>query len=326
MSFLKKSFGYGAILGVVFLFLLFSLPASASTLTTWQNMASNATTTLYFYDYFNEFLNNSADVDLAGFHYWKASTTPNLGHLYLKDLFGYDNYSISVPLASEGYHFWTLQEGGIDTDRIFRYQRGGTPYYGYCTTIKTIALADKTLQLSRCNGVEANPISAVNISMGQGTISSVYLLVYTDDNLDTLIFDEASMYDYLGNLANYNSLFGGWSSTTPAVTLPAGTCENLDIFSGALCRVITFLFVPSATSLSQFSNLKDLISVKPPFGYWTSVKNYLATLNSTSTPAFSLTAEIEDISIFGTLKTALAWILWIFFGFWIIKRIARFDF
>jgi len=84
--------------------------------------------------------------------------------------------------------------------------------------------------------------------------------------------------------------------------------------------------VPTSTSLNQFSNLKDLITTKPPFGYWTSIKNYLNNLSSTSTPAFTLTAEIGNITIFNTLKTGLTWILWLFFGFWIIKRIAKFDF
>lgn len=329
MSFSYKKIVFWAFTGLVFLILPIN-PVNAGTLTTWQNMVSNSTSSLYWFDASDTFLNLGYETDLNGFYYWHNGTnTPDLHYVYLK---GFStstpnwNYSITIPTDSEGYKFWILQKGGDISDRIFRYFSGGSPYYGYCTLIKNITLADKTLQLTRCSGVSQNPITNVYVSMGAySTIEDIYLLVYTDDNLDTLIYDQTSMYAYLDNLNNYNALYGGYSSTTP-ITLPAGTCDNLNIFAGALCKVITFLFVPSSTSLNQFSNLKDIVATKPPFGYFTSIKNYLGSLSNTTTPAFVLTAEIENITIFDTLKTALAWILWLFFAFWVIKRIGRFDF
>jgi hypothetical protein len=124
----------------------------------------------------------------------------------------------------------------------------------------------------------------------------------------------------------------GFATGTPPglpvsrVALPSGVCDNLNIVAGALCRVIVFLFAPEQTDLTQFAQLKDIVSSKPPFGYFTSIKNSLNNLSGSSTPAFELTAQIGDIALFGTLKTGLAWILWIFFGFWVIRRIASFDF
>jgi hypothetical protein len=296
------------------------IPVSASTLTTWQNMVSNSTTTLYWYSVNDVFMNLSYDFDLNNFPFW-STTTPDF---YLKQPTTPPNwdYAITIPTNSENYNFWIIAEGG--SYQVFNYKSGGNSYQNACSEIKNIVLADKTLKLIKCGGVNYNPITNVVFSVGSFA-TEIYLAIYTDDNLDQLITDETTMYNYLNNLSNYNALFGGWASTTP-LTLPAGTCENLDVFSGALCKVITFLFVPSSTALTQFSNLKDLIATKPPFGYWTSIKNYLNNLNSTSTPAFTLTAEIGNIGIFDTLKTGLAWVLWLFFGFWVIKRIARFDF
>ena len=111
--------------------------------------------------------------------------------------------------------------------------------------------------------------------------------------------------------------------TTP--TLPAGTCDNLNTIAGAFCKVFVYLFYPDSATLTQYSNLQTLIANKMPFGYFTSVKNYLNNLSSTSTPAFSLTG-LSDIPLFDTIKTGLTWILWLIFGFWVIKRVARFEF
>jgi hypothetical protein len=116
------------------------------------------------------------------------------------------------------------------------------------------------------------------------------------------------------------------TSTLPEQPAISEICNDLGTISGAFCQVITYLFYPNNATLTQFSNLKDIIATKPPFGYWTSIKGYLNNLSSTSTPAFTLTAEIGNIGIFNTLKTGLVWVLWLFFGFWVIKRIARFEF
>lgn len=331
MSFLKKSIIVGAFIGVV----LLPNIVFGSTLTTWQNMVSNSTTSLFWYSgsalNYDVFLNQFYDFDLAGFPYWQATTTDawHFQFLYLKQPttpLNWD-YSITIPTDSEGYKFWILSENNT-ISTFFTYYSGGNYYYNSCVDIKQIILADKTLQLWKCAGVSQNPITKISIATGfyYGFYAEqIYLMVYTDDNLDTLIYDETSMYNYLNNLANYNSTYGGWMPEQ-GITLPAGTCDDLGTFAGALCKVITYLFIPSSTALNQFSNLKDMISIKPPFGYWTSIKNTLNTLSSTSTPAFALTSAINDISLFNTLKTGLAWILWIFFAFWVIRRIATFDF
>jgi len=309
---------------------------NASTLTTWQNMVSNGTTTLFWYSgsglNYDIFLNLFYEFDLSNFPYWQATDTDawHFRYLNLKQPttpLNWD-YSITIPTNSEGYKFWSLMTKGVENETRFLYKSGGNQFINICIKQKDITLADKTLGLWKCDGVGQNPITNISFTTAityAWYAENIYLMVYTDDNLDTLIYDETSMYDYLNNLTNYNALFGGWSSTTP-MTLPAGTCENLDVFAGALCKVITFLFVPTSGSLNQFSNLKDIIATKPPFGYFTSIKGYLSNLSSTSTPAFVLTPEIANIPLFNTIKTGLIWILWLFFGIFVIKRIARFDF
>ena len=130
----------------------------------------------------------------------------------------------------------------------------------------------------------------------------------------------------------YLQLNGDFSTSTLNETineignLSAETCNNLGTIAGSFCKVLTYLFVPTSASLTQYSNLKDMLILKPPFGYWNSIKTDLNNLTATGTPAFSLTSQLQNITIFATLKTGLTWILWLIFGIWVIIRIARFDF
>jgi hypothetical protein len=106
-------------------------------------------------------------------------------------------------------------------------------------------------------------------------------------------------------------------------------CDRFDFgglgIGNAVCSVFEYLFKPSETSLQNFSNLADILETKAPFSYFYSVKNSLNSLSSSSTPTFVL-ADTGGIntSIFQPLKTGLAWILWIFFAFWVIRRIGVF--
>lgn len=75
-----------------------------------------------------------------------------------------------------------------------------------------------------------------------------------------------------------------------------------------------------------FSDIINTLSNKPPFGYFTSVKNALSEL-STTTPIFNF-ADMGALytNVFSVLRTGLAWILWFLFAFWLIRRIGIFDF
>lgn len=288
----------------------------ADVLTTWQNTCDDwhgkpITFVSRGFTYPNYCL-----TDENGYKYWQDNT----------DLDYTPTSTLSTINISNTWHLWAVSKiNAVPGVLYFDYQNH--PYFltGGATTTTITIPNNGTAYLLKYDNFLYTPIKQVNISAIYGNgYPSFYFLVYTDVDL-SYINSSDTLYYYLNYLSNFNSIY---ASSTPeqGLTLPAGTCDDLGTFAGALCRVITYLFYPSQSSLTQFSNLKDMISTKPPFGYWTSVKGYLNTLSSTSTPAFTLTAEIGNITFFATLKTGLIWILWIFFGFWVIKRIARFDF
>ena len=324
-------FGLTAIKIALVLLGMAVMPAAAlaSTNTQFQNMVSDDNANFFWYDNVDTLLNLGYDTDLAGFKFWSATTsTPSLQYIYLYQPttpLNWD-YSLTLPTDDAGYAFWLIVDGGSAFDRIFRYYSGGNPLYARCPTINTIILADKTLQLARCGGVAQNPITNIYFSMGVGGINGIYLVVYTDDNLEDLITDEATMYNYLNSLANYNSVFGGQDIDAP-LSLPAGTCDDLDVFSGALCRVMVYLFKPSTASLTKFADLQEIIYQKPPFAYWFDVKDALNSFSATTTPAFTLASvPVLNSYIFTPIRTGLIFLFWLLFGVWVIKRVAAFDF
>lgn len=262
-----------------------------------------------------DLLDNYHATDTAGYIHWYGGGS-GIGVISLIST----STSQTPPIT--GYNFW-FPVAYFLTNSQLKYTSGGNDYLINCEKINDITFPEKTLYLMKCPPFEHTPVNKVQLLFNYNT--DWYFIVYTDVDLSYINSSDTLYYYYYQYLDNFNAIY---ASTTPQgeITLPAGTCNDLGTIAGALCRVITYLFYPSQVSLTQFSNLKDMVSTKPPFGYWTSIKGYLNTLSSTSTPAFTLTAEIGNITFFNTLRTALIWIFWIFFGFWIIRRIARFDF
>ena len=116
------------------------------------------------------------------------------------------------------------------------------------------------------------------------------------------------------------------TSTWATSTLPIQiTCDpNDDFFQYSLCKLANWLFIPSTGVLDNFLTLADGIKYKPPIGYWYAIASVFQGVNSTSTPQFSLTG-VSEISIFNTIRTALIWIFWLFFGVYIFNRIKHLD-
>jgi len=103
------------------------------------------------------------------------------------------------------------------------------------------------------------------------------------------------------------------------------TDEDFGYLGNMFRDVLVWLFKPSSEVLDYWKTIKDDVADKPPFGYYSLVKESFDNLSSQSTPAFSLmTASSTANYIFDPLKTGLQWIFWILFGVWFIKRFVHF--
>jgi len=103
------------------------------------------------------------------------------------------------------------------------------------------------------------------------------------------------------------------------------TTTDFGLLGNMFRDVLLWLFKPSTQVLEYWYSIKDMVADKPPFGYYALIKDAFDELSSEAAPAFSLqTATSTATFIFTPLKTGLAWIFWILFGVWFIKRFVHF--
>jgi hypothetical protein len=101
------------------------------------------------------------------------------------------------------------------------------------------------------------------------------------------------------------------------------TCGITDV-SACVINAFAWAFSPDSTIFDQFATLKDEIKNKPPFGYFTSAIDSIATLNSSSTHAFTLSESAPIMNlIFDPLRAGLAWVLYFGGLIWLYKRLSN---
>lgn len=127
---------------------------------------------------------------------------------------------------------------------------------------------------------------------------------------------------------------GGFADMVASTSLPqfpigeaSTTCSGYGWIGSELCQVGVFLFVPSAETLNQFTAIKNTVANKPPFGYFTMMKNALLGLSNSSTSVIINASTSAAFSpIFGKIRDAMTWILWLGFGIWLFHRARNFQF
>ena len=171
-------------------------------------------------------------------------------------------------------------------------------------------------------------------------------LLWDYDNLRTPSFQILASSTIISfTIIGENPNLGGYGGYTPP-TYPTSTasstewvmtCDPNDPFwDRSLCQlaswvvnsilgVIKFLFVPSNTIFDQWTSLYQMISAKPPVGYFYAIINVVNQVGATSKPAFVLAGVSSLGSFFDPIKTGIAWLLWFGFAFWIFNRIRHLD-
>jgi len=105
-------------------------------------------------------------------------------------------------------------------------------------------------------------------------------------------------------------------------------------FSSTMCNMFLFLFYPMSSDLDKWVSLKYELEDKPPFGYikvYTEQFKTIATSTSSTLETmigtdYNTYTDVQDISIFSKIFTALEWLLWLLFGFWVLNRFRHFNF
>jgi hypothetical protein len=119
---------------------------------------------------------------------------------------------------------------------------------------------------------------------------------------------------------------GDWIYNPPPATAST-TDPDFGIIGNYFYDLYTWLLKPQQSSFNQFNGLSGIIQTKAPFAYFYLVKTSLSGFNGSSTPAFTLaTIGSVNTNIFTPIRTGLTWILWIIFGFWVIRNIRDLNF
>lgn len=115
---------------------------------------------------------------------------------------------------------------------------------------------------------------------------------------------------------------GGVSASTTIASTTI-SCNSGNWFSDGLCGSIAYLFIPDPAYFQNILSIEDLVSSKPPVGYFVLARDSFLNLSvgtsSRELISTSTSAALDDV--FSPLRTGIASILWVLFGLWVIHRI-----
>lgn len=101
------------------------------------------------------------------------------------------------------------------------------------------------------------------------------------------------------------------------------TCDPTDpFFERSLCKLAVWLFAPQASDLDVFTDIKNLVITKPPFGYLSATIAALGDLTATTTPE----VDLPVVPGLGSeVKSVVAIILWVLALLHTFNRLRYFD-
>ena len=268
-------------------------------------------------------------------------------YAYLNNLLPHDDIIFSAPLGSQvgsaPQNPFFYANYSISTTTSWNAFRLKVNQFPFSTSTAPLATFYSDTYLDHGNyqtGTSSIPIQTLigTLQAGKYSYTAEFLSKEhsTGQTLQEGGYNFSTFWFWLG-LTSGNPYIYPLASTTASST-PMDLCVGLErpasIFNvvegvqWALCNVANWLFVPSGVSVQNYQDLTITFQEKAPFAYFFAVKNSLNSLSATGTPAYVLSSTTGAIgtTIFTPLKTGLTWLLWLIFGIFCIKRIAKFDF
>lgn len=103
-------------------------------------------------------------------------------------------------------------------------------------------------------------------------------------------------------------------------------CQTFDV-GCQFQKAMTFLFLPTPDSLNKFALLWREIQQIPPFSIFATVQNIRSGIDDGNvTPAFTMPAIPFQNEIFAPLRTGVASVIWVLFGFAVYTRFKYLEF
>jgi hypothetical protein len=329
----KTITSFVAFLAIGFVAFAPALPALADCQGGWQKKAEDLKPYQYKMvinaGYVGTYLDFENLYDYNGYPYLYASTTVYSLNVYPASY----QMTGTTKTHQNGYHFWVFGNKTSGTDNYFRYKDfgGSSRYSSTASTTSSFSVAGQTIYNRHWEGFDGTytaPYSEIKID--QPKINNrIYAIIYS--NIDYNYVDtEAELYQLLQDLNVIicsGGATGSWAEEAPNPNDYNFSDQDFGLVGNFFRDVILYLFKPSQENLTRFSDLKATMETKAPFAYFVSTKNSLSGFNASAIPAFTLGQSSAIVNtIFTPLKTGLTWLLWIIFGFWVIRKISSFNF
>jgi len=211
---------------------------------------------------------------------------------------------------------------------------GTPPVYGYidttyginatttCTASSTYSMTDNSVNFIAGDN-NFNPAEIPkNYILNPNTIYCARAMLHLDST-STVWYSSP-----IGFTIGTSTIDNQWQWYYPTSTAPTGTstapvvsCDpNSGFWSNSMCNLGLTLFAPSQDRINDFANLKNDLSKKPPFGYVSQISSVLNFSTSTASSSYNLGDMSGLDSVMTPIKTGIAWILWLSFGFWIFNK------
>jgi len=250
---------------------------------------------------------------------------------------GSHTYNFAGTLTNDGNYFIGFGSTRDSTDTYFPFNING----GVFTPLST---ADIIFSSPTIGGTSTNSVTFSGTFQNGAGYNNILIFITTDSTtLGTYLIPitgDSGTFNQIINIPDgnyhfvtrfYNStnyLFGDWYPAENSLAWPffvnnyiiPATCDTLDI-ACYIKNSLTYLFIPNFSAFDRYTDLKNTLEVKPPFGYITGIYTSLGTLTNSNNPAFTLesVSSINDL-IFTPMRTALVWILWFAFAFVLFLR------
>lgn len=117
---------------------------------------------------------------------------------------------------------------------------------------------------------------------------------------------------------------GAYSGGLPTSASYNFTTHDYGALGNFFRDIIVAGFWPSQNSLGQYASLSDTIKNKPPFGYFSAIKTAFSGLATSSGTADTTLAHSAIKAFTDPLRTGLAVVLWVGFGWYLWKRFIHF--
>lgn len=329
---------------IVFIALFLFIPffASANCVGDWKMSPTQSGDRDYeFYGYNGTdlyYYNFATSTDTNGFSFWTSSSTISAIEIYPTN----SQLAGTLKTSQNGYKLWIFSTWNGATDNYFRYKNnlGENKSSTTGTVVDDFAVAGTTIYSRSWSGFSddptdedypTSPFSEINVDQPKITTGDtrIYAIIYTNEDLST-ITNQTDLYSFLNSLNSItctSGASGGWGEEAPDASNYNFADTDFGYLGNMFRDVIIWAIQPKDGTLEKYANLQTVLEGKAPFAYFFDVRNALNSFNASSSPVFSLsTAGDITTDIFSPLKTGLTWILWIFFGFWVIRKISNFNF